>query len=245
MDTPTSTKSKQDTALVLRTLGWKPWMRFSLFMLSIPAILCISAGTLDWRMAWFYVGLIIAITVVNLVIMLRFSPDLLVERFQFLKGEGVKGWDKVIAPLVALYGPLSSWIVAGLDHRFGWTAEIPLTVQFAALAITALGYALVTWAVAVNRFFSTVVRIQRDRGQCVITTGPYRWVRHPGYTGASILYLATPLALGSLWALIPAGLTILLLIVRTHLEDRTLQAELTGYKAYTQQTRYRLIPGLW
>ena len=187
----------------------------------------------------------ITFTAVNLVIMLRVSPDLLVERSQFLKGESVKGWDKVIAPLVALYGPLSLWIVAGLDHRFGWTAEIPLTVQLTALAIIALRYALVTWAVAVNRFFSAAVRIQRDRNHQVITTGPYRWVRHPGYTGGSIAILATSLVLGSLWALIPAGLTTMLLIVRIALEDRTLQVELAGYKDYVQQTRYRLIPGLW
>lgn len=125
------------------------------------------------------------------------------------------------------------------------TAEISLTVQLTALAIIALGYALITWAVAVNRFFSAAVRIQRDRGHQVITTGPYRWVRHPGYTGDSIAILAAPLALGSLWALVPAGLTTILLIVRTRLEDQTLQAEPAGYKAYTQQTRYRLIPGLW
>jgi len=245
MNTTTSTKTKQDAAIVLKTMGWKPWLRFSLFVLSIPAILGVSAGTLDWPMAWFYVGLMIATTWVYLAIMLRISPDLLIERFQFLKGEGVKGWDKVIAPLVALYGPLSLWIVAGLDRRFGWTAEIPMTVQLIALGITALGYALMIWAVAVNRFFSAVVRIQRDRGHRVITAGPYRWVRHPGYTGGSIAILATSLALGSLWALIPAGLTTMLLIVRTILEDRTLQAELAGYQDYAQQTRYRLLPGLW
>ncbi len=245
MNMPTSIESTQGATTILKTLGWKPWLRFSLFVLLLPAILCVSAGTLHWQMAWFYVGLMIAITGVNLVIMFRVSPDLLIERSQFLKGEGVKGWDKVIAPLVAMYGPLSLWIVAGLDHRFGWTFEIPLTAQFTALAITGLGYALITWAVAVNRFFSAAVRIQRDRGHRVITTGPYQWVRHPGYTGGSIAYLTTPLALGSLWALIPAGLTIMLLIVRTVLEDRTLQAELVGYKDYTQQTRYRLLPGLW
>ena len=118
-------------------------------------------------------------------------------------------------------------------------------MQVAALAIIAIGYVLITWAVAVNRFFSSVVRIQRDRGHRVITTGPYRWVRHPGYTGGGIACLATPLALGSLWAFIPAGLTIMLLIVRTVFEDRTLQAELVGYQDYMQQTRYRLIPGFW
>ena len=245
MNSPTSIESKQDTATILRKLGWKPWLRFGLYLLFLPAILCGSAGTVHWPMAWFYAGLMIATTAMNLVLMLRISPDLLIERSRWLKGEGVKGWDKVLAPLVALYGPLSLWIVAGLDHRFGWTVDIPLTIQLTALTMTALGYALITWAIAVNRFFAGAVRIQRDRNHQVITTGPYRWVRHPGYTGTSIAYLATPIALGSLWALIPSGLTIMLLIIRTILEDRILQAELVGYKDYTKQTRYRLFPGLW
>jgi protein-S-isoprenylcysteine O-methyltransferase Ste14 len=105
--------------------------------------------------------------------------------------------------------------------------------------------AFVTWAMVTNRFFSSIVRIQRDRGHIVCDGGPYRWVRHPGYAGGALAALATPLALGSWWAFVPAVLTILLTAWRTALEDRTLQQELPGYAAYTQRTRYRLLPGVW
>jgi protein-S-isoprenylcysteine O-methyltransferase Ste14 len=104
---------------------------------------------------------------------------------------------------------------------------------------------LMTWAMAVNNYFSLVVRIQKDRGHTVVTGGPYHYVRHPGYVGGILFQLGTPLLLGSMWALIPAGLTVLLLVVRTALEDRTLLKELEGYQEYAQQTHYRLLPGLW
>ena len=96
-----------------------------------------------------------------------------------------------------------------------------------------------------NRFFSTMVRIQADRGQTVATAGPYRYVRHPGYVGYSVSFFGMALALGSLWALVPAVLMACLLVVRTALEDRTLQDELAGYTDYARQVRYRLLPGIW
>jgi protein-S-isoprenylcysteine O-methyltransferase Ste14 len=105
--------------------------------------------------------------------------------------------------------------------------------------------AIVTWAEAVNKFFEPTVRIQVERGHQVIASGPYAIVRHPGYVGGSLLFLAIPLCLGSLWALIPAGLSCLCLVLRTRWEDQTLQAELLGYKDYTQRVCYRLFPGVW
>jgi protein-S-isoprenylcysteine O-methyltransferase Ste14 len=145
---------------------------------------------------------------------------------------------------VAVFGPLT-WIVAGLDLRFGWSPRLPLAVQIAALALVIVGFLLGTWAMAVNRFFSAIVRIQEDRGHTVVTAGPYRYVRHPSYTGGILASLATALALSSLWALIPGGAVALVTIVRTALEDRTLQEELAGYKDYAQKVRYRLVPGIW
>ena len=118
-------------------------------------------------------------------------------------------------------------------------------VEGGALAAAALSMALVTWSMASNRFFSSYVRIQKDRGHVVASGGPYRYVRHPGYVGMLGFGLATPLILGSVWALIPAGLTLVVVVVRTALEDRTLQRELEGYQAYAQRVRYRLVPGLW
>ncbi|MDJ0619211.1 MAG: isoprenylcysteine carboxylmethyltransferase family protein [Calothrix sp. MO_192.B10] len=244
MNINTSVEPTKNTSIAAQ-IGGKALLKFAIYILFIPAILFLSAGTLNWGMAWLYVSVIIATGVISWIIMIRTSPDLIAERSKFLKAEGVKVWDKVLAPGLAIFGPLVIWIVAGLDSRFGWLPDIPLVLQFAALVVVVIGYALVIWAVAVNRFFSSVVRIQTDRGHTVITTGPYRFVRHPGYTGGIVSYLATPVALGSLWALIPAGLTVLLLVVRTALEDQMLQSELSGYKEYTQQTRDRLLPGIW
>jgi protein-S-isoprenylcysteine O-methyltransferase Ste14 len=122
---------------------------------------------------------------------------------------------------------------------------MPLALQIAALVVAALGYALGTWAMGANAFFSKIVRIQKDRGHAVATGGPYRYLRHPGYLGTIVFELATPIMLGSLWALIPGGLGALLLIIRTVLEDRTLHEELDGYEKYAQKVRYRLLPGIW
>jgi protein-S-isoprenylcysteine O-methyltransferase Ste14 len=122
---------------------------------------------------------------------------------------------------------------------------MPLRLQIAAMVIAALGNALMTWALAVNPFFSKVIRIQEDRDQRVVSRGPYRFVRHPGYVGTIVFDLAVPIMLGSLWALIPGALAMLLTVVRTHLEDRTLQEELEGYEEYTRQVPRRLLPGVW
>ena len=120
-----------------------------------------------------------------------------------------------------------------------------LNLQIAAFAVYALGSGLFSWAMITNAYFSTAVRIQDDRGHQVCTTGPYRFVRHPGYVGASLQSLVMPLMFGSLWALIPGALAVLMLVIRTTLEDQTLHEELDGYREYAQKTRYRLLPGTW
>ena len=122
-----------------------------------------------------------------------------------------------------------------------------ISVCVLAIVIAAvLGYVVIgVWSMAANAFFSMIVSIQKDRGHTVVTDGPYRYVRHPGYAGSILFTIATPLVLGSLWAFIPCGLAAALFVVRTALEDRTLQEELPGYKEYAQQTRYRLLPGIW
>jgi len=108
-----------------------------------------------------------------------------------------------------------------------------------------LGIVVLVWAMAANKFFSATVRIQEERGHTVATGGPYRYVRHPGYVGWLMLTLATPVVLGSRWALVPAGITVILTILRTALEDRTLHSELEGYREYAERVRYRLLPGIW
>jgi protein-S-isoprenylcysteine O-methyltransferase Ste14 len=126
-------------------------------------------------------------------------------------------------------GPIAILAVAGFDVRFHWSPALALAAPIAGVTLLVLGYALSDWAVMANRFFAPVVRIQTERGHAVIQTGPYRWLRHPGYAGAALVYLATPLMLSSVWALIPAVLTIGVIIVRTALEDRTLLQELAGH----------------
>jgi protein-S-isoprenylcysteine O-methyltransferase Ste14 len=175
----------------------------------------------------------------------RRHPGLLAERAGSLGREDAKPWDKVLAPFLAL-GGLVVPLIAGLEERFGWTPEpFRLPVKIAAIALLVLGYALSSWALIENAFFSGVVRLQTDRGQTVCTSGPYRWVRHPGYAGGFGVYLAMPLILDSAWAIIPVALLLAVTIVRTRLEDRTLQEELPGYRGYAKRVEYRLFPGIW
>jgi protein-S-isoprenylcysteine O-methyltransferase Ste14 len=136
-------------------------------------------------------------------------------------------------------------LVAGFDARFGWSPDFQPLVKTLALALILGGYVLGSYALIENRFFSGMVRIQSERGHRVISSGPYRWMRHPGYAGALLAYLGTPLFLDSLWAFLPVAIITILLFARTSLEDRTLQDELEGYREYARRVRYRLIPGVW
>jgi protein-S-isoprenylcysteine O-methyltransferase Ste14 len=215
------------------------------FLIALPALILFgSSGRLDWGMAWVYVGLTTAFSLGSRIIMQWRTPELITERGQFSKKEGIKPWDKVLMPLGIIVA-IVMLIVAGLDKRFEWSPHLPLLLHITAFVITALGYSLSTWATLVNRFFSAVVRIQRDRGHTVVSSGPYRLIRHPGYAGTVVTSIASPLLLGSLWALIPTALVVCLLIIRTALEDRTLQEELEGYHDYAARVRYRLLPGVW
>ena len=207
------------------------------------ATLFLSSGRLDWVWAWVFIGLYLAGIGVNSILMLRYKPETIAERAR--AGENMKGWDKIVGGLFGVVYLVIMFLVAGLDVRWGWTGQIALAVHVAGAAAFVLGFALLIWGMVSNAYFASVVRIQKDRGHAVCNTGPYRFVRHPGYVGAIIQSFAVPLILGSLWALIPGGLAALLLVVRTALEDRTLYEELMGYVEYAQQTRYRLLPGIW
>jgi protein-S-isoprenylcysteine O-methyltransferase Ste14 len=155
----------------------------------------------------------------------------------------VKRWDKLLSALFSVTG-LAVLVVAALDARFVFSPLPPASFD-AGFTLYAAGGALSSWAMASNRFFSSFVRIQTERGHTVATGGPYRFVRHPGYAGFAVATVATALLLGSGWALVPAALTALILVIRTVLEDRTLLAELSGYREYAARVRYRLLPGLW
>ena len=185
-------------------IGWKIVLRFVFFMLLVPVVLFVSAGRFDWVMGWIYVALVVLFTIVGRFVVFRKNPDLIAERSQFTKAEGTKIWDKTIAPLLAVFAPFLVVVAAGLDMRFGWSPQLSLGVQAVAMILVVFGYLVATWAMIVNRFFSGVVRIQKDRDHRVVVDGPYRYVRHPAYVSGIIIYPATALALGSLWALAPA-----------------------------------------
>ena len=200
------------------------------------------AGRLDWVAGWLYVGIVAMNYLGNVIYLKRVNPELLEARMRMAKG--TKHWDIVWG---VIFGPMliSIYIVAGLDVvRFEWTTMSPL-FWWIGLILFLMGTALFSWSMGVNPFFEKTVRIQSERGHRVIDTGPYAFVRHPGYLGFFGWCLSAPLLLGSRWAFLPAILSVVGLVVRTALEDRTLHEELEGYEAYSKRVRYRLLPGVW
>jgi len=222
----------------------KTIFRLVLVVVVFPLIPMIISGAWNWWEAWAYAIINILGFIISRVLAARRNPDIIAERARSMEMQDAKSWDKILSPMLA-FGGLIILIVAGADKGFGWTTPFSLNAKIVSLIVIVLGYVFGSWALIENKFFSGVVRIQTDRGHHVVTTGPYRFVRHPGYAGALWTYLAMPILLDSLWAFIPAVLLLGVLVLRTSLEDRTLQAELPGYKEFTQKTRYRLFPGIW
>ncbi|MBA7676379.1 MAG: isoprenylcysteine carboxylmethyltransferase family protein [Calditrichaeota bacterium] len=208
----------------------------------VGVVLFLAAGTLDWPMGRALVGIYLVWVCANAVVLIPRSPELIAERMGPKKGS--KAWDTAIMSIVGL-ATIGRLVVAGLDLRYGLTVGITLPLQVIALVVAVLGYAFGVWAMGSNAFFSQIVRIQEERGHTVVTDGPYRFVRHPGYVGVILFELAVPVMLGSLWALAVGGLIALLIVIRTALEDRTLLAELDGYPEYVKKVRYRLVPAVW
>jgi protein-S-isoprenylcysteine O-methyltransferase Ste14 len=206
-------------------------------------VLLLSAGSLWWINAWTCAGLGLGFHVVNTAVLLRFNPELLNRRGQLVQPE-TKSFDKLF---IGLYVPLglSTSVVAGLDAvRFGWS-HMPSWIIVAGVALYMLSCAFGSWAMAVNRHFESTVFVAKDGSQQVCSAGPYRIVRHPGYTAGIVGSVAYVWILGSWWALVPAGLMVLLFSVRTSLEDATLKEELPGYREYAARTTRRLIPFVW
>jgi protein-S-isoprenylcysteine O-methyltransferase Ste14 len=218
---------------------------FALYILLVPALLFIGAGTVNWPAAWVYVIMLLTATLGSRLVVLFRNPDLLRERSRFTASEGTEPWDRVLVPIVGLLGPMAMMVVAGLDHRFGWSGDVPEIVQVLAAVTVAGAYALAVWAMVANEYFSAVARIQEDRGQVVVTEGPYRIVRHPAYAGSVVATVALPFMLSTLAAIVPGIGLISALVMRTYFEDTLLMGELDGYAAYAARTRYRLLPGVW
>ncbi len=222
-------------------MNLRGYIRLVLYILFVATILFVSYGRLDWTAAWVFLGVYVAIILISIIFI---DPELIEERSHIRPGS--KRWDIVLASLVVVFLFPATFIVAGLDAgRYHWTSPFPIWVQLLALIAYIMGSAISSWAMVANKFFSTIVRIQKERGHYVVTGGPYKYVRHPGYSGAIIVSFSIPLLLGSVWALVPAIIGDCILIFRTVLEDNTLKKELQGYNEYASSVRYRLIPGIW
>jgi protein-S-isoprenylcysteine O-methyltransferase Ste14 len=226
----------------------KPMSRTSaiLYAIGLPlallALVFLPAGRMDWGPGWIFIAVLIAAFGLSALLLARVNPVIYRARSRFQPG--TQKWDlillAVILPAMVVEIPLAT-LDAG---RMGWS-DVPPRVVLIGYILLIGGIAVTTWAQAVNPFFEPGVRIQRERAQQVITSGPYNWVRHPGYAAAIAMFVGIPLALASWWALLPGALAIALLVVRTSWEDRLLQAELSGYADYARRTRYLLLPGFW
>lgn len=218
--------------------------RMLIVVIAISFLPVLVSGHWDWWEGWAFGILSSGSFAVGRGLLALHRPDLVVDRARFSLHEGVKPWDRILAPLMAI-GSLLISLVAGLEIRSGWSAGFGFPVQLIAFIILFAGTAFGTWALIENRYFTAVVRIQTDRGHQVVSGGPYRWVRHPGYGGTICFFLAMPFFFDSVWALLPASGMIVIAIIRTFLEDRTLQEELAGYSEYARRVPFRLVPGLW
>jgi protein-S-isoprenylcysteine O-methyltransferase Ste14 len=220
--------------------------RLVLFLLVMPLFLAVfmflPAGTWMWERGWLFILVFLVSAVVASLYIWRVNPDLLAARIN--RHQGTERWDKILVGFFVVTWLAILPIAALDDGRFQWF-PVPMWVCLLGYALLLVGMGLLTWAQAVNKFFEPTVRIQADRGQTVIDAGPYTFVRHPGYAGGLLISIGIALSLGSLWALIPAGVSSLVLVLRTKWEDETLQTKLPGYKEFAQRIRYRLIPGVW
>ena len=214
------------------------YIQSALFLVLMAIALFASAGTVAIAGFWLYLGIQLAAIVASFVLL---PPDLIRER---MRPGGQKPPLGLRLAIIVLF---AAFVVAGLDRgRLHWSDNVPPSLQGLSLAVVAASYAFVFWAMVVNRFFSSIVRIQADRGQHVVTSGPYAYIRHPGYLGGVFVVLCSGPALGSWLAaaiLVVSGLPFLM--HRAITEDRVLRAELPGYDAYAGRVRWRLMPGIW
>ncbi len=233
VETRVESQASKSTALV----GLAVWA----VVIVLAGLVFVLARRLDWTLGWIYMGIFAATLVINLACLLRWNPELIRRRARL--GKETKTWDKV---WLVLFAPvvMAVFVVAVLEARDG-VSSAPGAAWLLGLAIFVPGWALAIWSMVANPFFEKTVRIQTDHGHRVIDTGPYAYVRHPGYVGFVGWMLSSPLLLASAWAFVPALLAVVWLVIRTVLEDRTLHAELPGYAEYAARVRFRLIPGVW
>jgi len=223
--------------------GFKGIIRDVSFALFNLMLLLISAGTFEWINAWAYIGFSVLFNIIGGTFLAKVNPQMLNERGKLIQGN-TQSFDKVwVVPYILLFSIVSC--IAGLDAvRFEWS-HMPLELTIIAAIIYVSASLLLLWAMAVNPHFETTVRIQEERNHQVCTSGPYKYVRHPGYVSFSAMIVSSSFILGSWWANLPNGMALILLVIRTSLEDKFLHKELKGYKEYAQKTKYKLVPYVW
>jgi len=215
-----------------------------LVLVVIPLLPILISGRWGWWQAWVMAAVFLLYFLISRAVAVRRTPDILKERANYNQHDNTQPWDKWLSPLVA-FGSVFILLAAGLEARWGGPAHYSLAVQMVGLALILAGYGLASYAFVVNAYFSGTVRIQEERGHKVIRSGPYAWMRHPGYAGSLVAGVGMPLLLNSAWAFLPALILGVFFFIRTRLEDRFLQGNLPGYREYAQKVRYRLLPGVW
>jgi protein-S-isoprenylcysteine O-methyltransferase Ste14 len=222
----------------------RTFILLSVFIVLAPCLPLIISRRWNWWEAWVYAAINIFGFIISRYLASRKNPDLLKERSEYLQHENTQSWDKALSPISGLGGILIV-IIAGLDSLYNWSSGYGLPLKLIAIVLFLLGYGLGAYALITNKFFSGTVRLQSDRGHYVISSGPYSWIRHPGYASALLTYLVTPFILDSYWIFLPVILISVSLLIRTALEDHFLIENLDGYREYTKKVRYRLVPLIW
>ena len=220
------------------------FLQLLVIIVIVPLLPLLISGHWSWWEAWVYAVVYILTFIISRALAAHHSPGILAERGKFMDHADTQPWDKVLAPLLGLGGGLLP-LAVGLEARFGSQPVFSLGLKISALILFLAGMIWASAALIANSFFSGTVRLQAERGHKVISSGPYALMRHPGYSGALLTYLATPLFLESWWGFVPAAFLLAVLVIRTRLEDRFLQENLPGYKEYAARVRYRLLPGVW
>lgn len=244
-DGMSATQNTSSAREAIRKASPRSIISLVIYLFLPPALLFGGAGTIKWAMAWVYIVLTVGGAILSRILVARVHPDLLAERSASMDANDVPAWDRKLVPLISTIIPLLLMLTAGLDKRFGWTQPLPAWAPAGGTLIVVAAIALAILAMVTNRYFSAFVRLQGERGQQVVSSGPYAFVRHPGYTGGLLTNIGIPLMLGSLWTFLPSLLGIVLLVLRTELEDRFLVKELVGYRDYTKKVRYKLLPKIW
>lgn len=225
-----------------RKAAFRWGIRQAIYWLLLMLVLMLSYGGFDWLNGWLLLAVVALCQIINAIALIPDHVDLLIERTQI--AENTKKQDIILAVAMA-YSTIFIGLFCGLDARFVWSPNMPFWSALLLSSLLFAGAFLVLWAMLANAYFSGVVRIQFDRGHKVVSEGPYRFVRHPGYVGAILTNFALPVVLGSMWGLLLALVFIGLAVLRTKQEDDYLQAHLAGYREYAVSIKYRLFPGVW